>query len=110
MAELIIRPHGRLHDWIADEQGYFREERLSYRLKRAQLDIDLAPEQYKRLFANELPPRYKDRVDVRLFGPGERVVFLPYSRASFESTQRWIHERDIFESAGASDYQAAVIG
>ena len=23
---------GRLHDWIADEQGYFREEGLSYRL------------------------------------------------------------------------------
>jgi hypothetical protein len=37
------------------------------------------------------------------------VVFLPYSRESFESTQRWIHERDIFESAGASDYQSAVI-
>ena len=32
MAEFIIRPHGRLHDWIADEQGYFREEGLSYRL------------------------------------------------------------------------------
>ena len=32
MAEFIIRPHGRLHDWVADEQGYFREEGLSYRL------------------------------------------------------------------------------
>src|SRR5262245_41836411 len=32
MSEFIIRPHGRLHDWIADEQGYFREEGLSYRL------------------------------------------------------------------------------
>ena len=72
-------------------------------------DVDLAAEQYKRLYANELPARYRDRVDVRLFGPGERVVFLPYSRASFESTQRWIHERDIFESAGSRDYQAAVI-
>jgi hypothetical protein len=37
------------------------------------------------------------------------VVFLPYSRESFEATQRWIHERAIFESAGASDYQSAVI-
>jgi hypothetical protein len=34
MAEFIIRPHGRLHDWIADEQGYFREEGLHYRLVR----------------------------------------------------------------------------
>jgi ABC-type nitrate/sulfonate/bicarbonate transport system substrate-binding protein len=88
---------------VEDIERYFRA------LKRAQLDIDLAPEQYKPLFAKELPPRYRDRVDVRLFGPGERVVFLPYSRESFESTQRWIHERDIFESAGASDYQSAVI-
>src|SRR6266480_1026417 len=32
MAEFIIRPHGRLHDWIADELGYFREEGLAYRL------------------------------------------------------------------------------
>src|SRR5947208_1376630 len=32
MAEFIIRPHGRLHDWIADELGYFREEGLEYRL------------------------------------------------------------------------------
>ena len=32
MAEFIIRPHGRLHDWIADELGYFREEGLKYRL------------------------------------------------------------------------------
>ena len=84
---------------VEDIERYFRA------LKRAQLDIDLAPEQYKPLFAKELPPRYRDRVDVRLFGPGERVVFLPYSRESFESTQRWIHERDIFESAGASDYR-----
>jgi hypothetical protein len=39
----------------------------------------------------------------------ERVVFLPYSRESFESTQRWIHERDIFESASSGDYQPAVM-
>ena len=32
MSEFIIRPHGRLQDWVADEQGYFREEGLSYQL------------------------------------------------------------------------------
>jgi len=88
---------------MEDVERYFRA------LKRAQVEIDLASEQYKRLFANELPERYKNRVDVRLFGPGERVVFLPYSRASFESTQRWIHERDIFESVGSKDYESAVV-
>jgi NitT/TauT family transport system substrate-binding protein len=89
---------------VEDVERYFRA------LKRAQIDIDLAPEKFKRHYAREIPPRYAQRVDVRLFGPGERVVFLPYSRESFESTQRWIHERDIFESAATCDYDKAVIG
>jgi len=87
-----------------DIEKYFRA------LKRAQLDIDLAPEQYKHHYARELPPRYRERVDVRLFGPGERVVFLPYSQETFESTQKWIHERDMFESAPTCDYKAAIVG
>ena len=87
-----------------DIERYFRA------LKRAQLDIDLAPEQYKHHYARELPPRYRERVDVRLFGPGERVVFLPYSQETFESTQKWIHERDMFENAPTCDYKAAVVG
>jgi NitT/TauT family transport system substrate-binding protein len=89
---------------IEDVERYFRA------LKRAQLDIDLAPEKFKPHYARELPARYAERVDVRLFGPGERVVFLPYSRDTFESTQRWIHERDIFDSAATCDYDSAVIG
>ncbi len=87
----------------ADIERYFRA------LRRAQVDMDLSIEQHKHHYARELPPRYRDRVDVRLFGPGERVVFLPYSRESFEATQRWIHERDIFEDALLPDYQATVI-
>jgi NitT/TauT family transport system substrate-binding protein len=89
---------------LEDVERYFRA------LKRAQIDIDLAPEKFKHHYARELPARYAGRVDVRLFGPGERVVFLPYSRDTFESTQRWIHERDIFESAPTCDYNSAVIG
>jgi NitT/TauT family transport system substrate-binding protein len=85
-----------------DIERYFRA------LKRAQLDIDLAAEGYKQHYAREIPSRYRERVDVRLFGPGERVVFLPYSRETFEATQRWIHKHDIFDSAPALDYDAAV--
>ena len=29
------------------------------------------------------------RVDVRTFGPGERIVFLPYTREVFAATQAW---------------------
>lgn len=87
----------------ADIEKYFRA------LKRAQMDIDVASERYKHHYAKEIPQRYRDRVDVRLFGPGERVVFLPYSRETFESTQRWIHERDMFDEAPSCDYNAAVV-
>ena len=86
-----------------DIERYFRA------LKRAQMDIDVAAERYKHHYAREIPARYRDRVDVRLFGSGERVVFLPYSRETFETTQAWIHERDIFEEAPTCDYQAAVL-
>lgn len=86
-----------------DVERYFRA------MKRAQIDIDLAAEKYKHHYVNEVPPRYQNRVDVRLFGPGERVVFLPYTRETFDTTQQWIHERDIFDAPGSYDY-AAVTG
>ena len=31
-------------------------------------------------------------IDVNAFGPGERLVFEPYSREMFERTHRWMEE------------------
>ncbi len=36
-------------------------------------------------------------IDVRRFGPGERIVFLPYSQEMFDKTQKWMHERNLFD-------------
>lgn len=83
-------------------------EKYMNALKRAQMDIDLTPEKYKPLYVPMLPERYRDRVDVRLFSPGERIVFLPYTKETFEKTQAWIHERQIFETRPAADYDKAV--
>lgn len=47
---------------------------------RAQMDIDLEPERYKHHLLKEIPQRFHDLIDVRRFGPGERLVFLPYTR------------------------------
>ena len=30
MGKFIIEPHFRLHEWVAEEKGYFRDERLDY--------------------------------------------------------------------------------
>lgn len=71
--------------------------RYSRALARAQQDIDLRVEQYTHFYKKHLPERFHAIVDVRRFGPGERIVFLPYTREMFDATQRWIEQSDIFE-------------
>jgi hypothetical protein len=68
-------------------------------LKRAQMEIDLRPEKYKHYYLNEMPERFQALVDVRRFGPGERIVFLPYTDEMYQATQAWLSERDLFQSA-----------
>ena len=85
-------------------------EKYMRALIRAQADIDATPEPFKHYFFNEIPDRYTNKVDVRRFGPGERVVPQPYTRAMFEQTQKWMHERDLFEAGaeGGVSYDQAV--
>jgi len=70
-------------------------------LKRAQMDLDLEPERYKHFYLNEIPARYHESIDVRGFGPGERVVFLPYTEEMYERAQRWMQERGLFDERGS---------
>ena len=78
-------------------------------MKRAQMDLDLEPEKYKRYYLNEIPERYKSTVDVRRFSSGERIVFLPYNEATYAKTQAWLHERGLFEEQPpVIDYAASV--
>ena len=80
-------------------------------LRRAQMDIDLAPERYKHYYLRELPERFHASVDVRLFGVGERIVFLPYSEKMYTETRRWMSQRDLFDdSAQEAPYTSAVRG
>ena len=85
-------------------------ERYMRALIRAQADIDLEPERYKRYFSNEMPERFRDKVDVRRFGVGERVVARPYTQAMFEKTQAWMHARKLFDAGpdGGLAYGQAV--
>ena len=66
-------------------------------LVRAQADIDLQPERYKHYFLKDMPNRFQALVDVRRFGVGERVVPQSYSQSIFETTQAWMHERNLFD-------------
>jgi hypothetical protein len=77
-------------------------------LRRAQMDLDFEPEKYKHYYRNEIPERYRSKVDVRRFAPGERIVFLPYSQAVYERTQAWLQERGLFEERPQIQYAASV--
>jgi ABC-type nitrate/sulfonate/bicarbonate transport system substrate-binding protein len=70
-------------------------------LQRAQMDLDVAPEAYKHYYLNEIPDRYKARLDVRRFSPGERIVFLPYTDAVYDRTRSWLNERGLFAEQAA---------
>ena len=80
-------------------------------LKRAQADIDLRPELYTHYYTKEFPERLHSKMDTRRWGPGERIVFEPYSKEVFEESREWIRERGIFEGndLGTAGYDKAVI-
>jgi hypothetical protein len=80
-------------------------------LRRAQQDIDLRSELYTHYYLNELPERFHDMIDARRMGPGERIVFEPYTADVFQQSQEWIAERDIFEGdgIGGTSYDEATV-
>jgi NitT/TauT family transport system substrate-binding protein len=65
-------------------------------LRRAQMEIDLHPELYKHYHLRAVPQKYRERVDVRAFGTGERIVFLPYTREVFDAARQWTQARKLF--------------
>jgi hypothetical protein len=80
-------------------------------LKRAQSDIDNRQELYTHYYRDEFPEKFRAKMDTRLFGPGERIVFETYSREIFDESRAWVAERDIFkDGVGHLDYDQAVVG
>jgi len=80
-------------------------------LKRAQRDLDLRPELYTHYYKKEFPVRWHAVMDTRRWGPGERIVFEPYTQDAFEKSRDWIAERHIFEgdNLGSRDYRQATV-
>ena len=89
---------------MGDVEKYFAALRV------AQRDIDLEPEKYKHYWLREMPDDLKAIADVRRFGPGERVVFEPYTREMFEKTHGWMQTWDLFSPEQSPvKYEAAVL-
>jgi len=88
-----------------DVTKYFRA------LRRAQRDIDLRPELYTHYYKKEFPERFLDQMDTRRWGPGERIVFEPYTKEVFEESFEWIARRGIFPEGqmGSGKYEEATV-
>ncbi|HVM80023.1 MAG TPA: hypothetical protein VMU06_13460 [Stellaceae bacterium] len=87
-----------------DVRKYFRA------LRRAQRAIDLRPELYTHHYEKEFPERFRGQMDTRRWGPGERIVFEPYTKEVFEESFEWIARHRIFPEGemGAGVYEDAV--
>ena len=50
-------------------------------------------------------------MDTRRWGPGERIVFEPYTKEVFEQSFEWIAQHKIFADGamGSGDYDRATI-
>jgi ABC-type nitrate/sulfonate/bicarbonate transport system substrate-binding protein len=79
---------------LAELRKYFRA------LQRAQRDIDLRPEAYTRFYQKEFPLRFHATMDTRRWGPGERIVFEPYTEEAFNRSREWIAQHEIFAAGG----------
>ena len=90
---------------LEDVRKYYRA------LRRAQKDIDLRPELYRRHYLKEFPERFHEMMDLSRFGTGERIVFESYSQDIFDESFKWIAEHHIFPEGqmGHGNYAEAVV-
>jgi hypothetical protein len=84
---------------------YFRALRL------AQRDIDVRPERYTHYYKEEFPARFGGQIDTRRWGPGERIVFEPYTREVYDEAREWIAGHGIFAPGGmgVGRYEDAIL-
>jgi NitT/TauT family transport system substrate-binding protein len=90
---------------LADIEKYFRA------LRRAQRDIDVEHQRFTHYYLREMADEFKPLVDVRAFGPGERLVFEPYTQQVYEQTHRWMKKLELFpaEQLAEANYATAVL-
>ena len=90
---------------MQDVEKYFRA------LQRAQRDIDVEHQKFTHYYLREMADEFKPLVDTRAFGPGERLVFEPYTREVYEQTHRWMKRLELFPKGQLSDadYATAVV-
>ena len=90
--------------------AYFRA------LKRAQGDVDLNPEDFKKMvLEHSVPEEFRGAVkNVAALGIPTRIVFQDYTEQMYEETRAWMDGHDFFDDVETSDavtpYRDAMMG
>lgn len=101
-----IQPHMRLHEWVADEAGFFRDEGLDYEFEADGFAAGTASGEMVTPAGEHL----RDLADVRRFGPGERIVPQPYTGDMYVRTYRWMRDWNLVDPAqDRARYDEAVL-
>jgi NitT/TauT family transport system substrate-binding protein len=79
-------------------------------LRRAQRDIDVGHQRYTLYYLREMAEQFTALVDVRAFGPGERLV-SSHIRAMCTNNAPWMGSLQLFppEQGAAADYGTALL-
>ena len=88
-----------------------RFAKILSRPPHAQPNLDLRPDLYTHYYWNEFPERFHTLIDTRRWGPGERLVFEPYTKEDHAQTRAWIARHNIFAETGmgSASYDDSVI-
>lgn len=97
--------------YIPDTANHDDVKRYFNALEKAQRDIDLQQERYKKYWLHEMPEDLVEVADIRRFGPGERIVFQPYTREMYDVTQEWMKTWGLLDLGIDSDasYKEAIL-
>ena len=101
--------HDRHHDQRRAGPGG-REEVLQRAAPRATRHRSAARSLHA-LLQERIPAALHATMDTRRWGPGERMVFEPYTKETYEETFKWIADHGIFADTGMGNgrYEDAVI-
>jgi NitT/TauT family transport system substrate-binding protein len=95
---------------VASETPAEELEKYFRALKRAQEDIDIDPSPYKHYYLKHLKEPLRSLADVRAFGPGERIIFAPYTRAMYDRAVSWMNSWNLGGEIAAAEYERAAFG
>ena len=83
--------------WSGEDTDLEDLERYFRALRRAQREIDLEAERTSTTGCARCPTICATASTSGRFGPGERIVFEPYTREMYERTHRWMERWELFD-------------